>query len=74
MGSQNVMGSGYGSNISEEPVVQLQTQKKEPRLDCQWSINANFSEIAFSVGYLHKVGSKEFRFQAINQLVCFRCI
>jgi hypothetical protein len=32
--------------------------------------NPNFSDIAFSVGYLHKVGSLDFSFQAIDELVC----
>ncbi len=36
--------------------------------------NPNFVEIAFYVGYLHNVGSLEFSFHAIAELVCSRCM
>ncbi len=35
--------------------------------------NPNFFEIVLSVGYLHEVGSLEFSFQAIDELVCSTC-
>ncbi len=54
----------------QEPVAHLQTQQEA--LTGLSIANLNFSEIAFSVGYLHKV-SLEFSFQAIDQLVCSRC-
>jgi hypothetical protein len=51
---------------SQEPVVHLQTQKKGALTGLSIP-NPNLSEIAFSVGYLHTVGSLELRFQAIDE-------
>jgi hypothetical protein len=54
----------------QEPVVHevhLQTQKKKGALTGLSIPNPNLSQIAFSVGYLHSVGSLELRFQAIDE-------
>jgi hypothetical protein len=58
---------------TQQSVVHLQTQKRS--LDWILSIaNPNFSEIAFSVGYFHKIGSLEFSFQAIDELLVCSCM
>jgi hypothetical protein len=60
------------------PSIPLKTQlfigklKKETVSRLSNANYPNFSEITFSVGHLHKVGSLSSSLQAIDELVCFK--
>ncbi len=67
------------SRIPKKPLILLKKQLfmcklKNEALTGLSIANSNLSKSAFSVGYLHKVRSLEFSFEAPGEPVCSRCL